>query len=414
MRIHSKIIYLLGLILVLNATEAFAQSTQTSKIISSGFGKNLATGCPRLQIIDDMLYAPGPNGIMRHGKGETATWEPFIMHGMNVVDFRISGDEIMAVIIPEDYSYITDMSLRSVTRLVKGKISGTNFTDITPTEMKNLYQGHIFTYLSAFAQHPTDSQTVMVMGHGGIFQSRDFGESWEQLTHLNATYNAHSFLGWHPQNPDVLFMTSESMIFVGMVCRSIDGGKNWEIFEPDPNSESSCHCIAFDPDNADHLLLSGEYKIYESFDCGKTWSMALNEINDNNCILGYATNIFYDSEDSSNSIVYAVGHENGWPPRHIVRSTDKGKTWQHCMTYDVNKDYNFFYDATLFDNKIWIYDADDIVYWEITGNAGITQTLLDSTSPVKYYDLNGFRLNSRPESGIVIESRGKTSKKIIL
>ena len=58
------------------------QSSAESQIISSGFGENLATGCPRLQVIDDMLYAPGPNGIMRHAKGAGYHWEPFAMQGI--------------------------------------------------------------------------------------------------------------------------------------------------------------------------------------------------------------------------------------------------------------------------------------------------------------------------------------------
>lgn len=384
-----------------------------SQVISSGYGENLSTGCPRLQVIDEMLYAPGPDGIKRHAKGESASWEPFAMKGMNVVDFRISGDDIMAVIIPEEYSNITTMDLRSVARLVKGKISGTTFTDITPVDMEHEYDGYILTDLSSVAQHPSYTNTVMVMGYGGIFQSKDFGNSWEKLTHLNATYNPHSFLGWHPQNPDILFMTSESMFYVGMVCRSIDGGETWDIFAPDPNSESSCHYIAFDPENADHLLLSGEYAIYESFDCGEMWTTVLDDINGPS-ILGYAYNIFYDPQDSTDSTVYSIGHENGYPSRNIVRSTDNGKTWHQCMTYDVDKEYNFFYDAALYDNKIWIYDEDDIVYWNIQGNSGITQPIVDNKHWVEYYNLNGIRISPCPASGIVIEKCGNTTNKVRL
>ena len=38
--------------------------------ISSEFGENLNTGCPKLQVIDDMPYAQGPYGIKRHGEGD--------------------------------------------------------------------------------------------------------------------------------------------------------------------------------------------------------------------------------------------------------------------------------------------------------------------------------------------------------
>lgn len=412
MKVTAKILLLAIFICVLHVQ---GQSSAQLQIISSGFGENLATGCPRLQVIDDMLYAPGPNGIMRRAKGETAKWETFAMQGINVIDFRISGDEIIAFIVPEEYSQITDMDLRTVARLVKGTVSGVDFSDITPQEMEYSYSGYTLTSLSAMAQHPTDKNCVMIMGHAGIMNTKDFGKTWEKLTDYQALYNPHSFLSWHPQNPDILFLTSESFIYVGMVCRSIDGGITWETFTPNPDSESSCHCIAFDPDNADHLLISGEYAIYESFDCGETWDIILDELNKGDkSILGYSYNIMYDPTDSNHSTVYAVGHASGWPPRNIIRSVDNGKTWQQCMTYDFESDMNFYYDAALFDGKIWIYDYKDIIYWNISGSSGIDAPVNNNPQTSVYYDLNGIRLNSLPPSGIVIEKQGNKSKVIVL
>lgn len=412
MKVTAKILLLAIFICALHVQ---GQPSAQLQIISSGFGENLATGCPRLQVIDDMLYAPGPNGIMRHAKGETAKWETFAMQGINVIDFRISGDEIIAFIVPEEYSQITDMDLRTVARLVKGTVSGVDFSDITPQEMEYSYSGYTLTSLSAMAQHPTDKNCVMIMGHAGIMNTKDFGKTWEKLTDYQALYNPHSFLSWHPQNPDILFLTSESFIYVGMVCRSIDGGITWETFTPNPDSESSCHCIAFDPDNADHLLISGEYAIYESFDCGETWDIILDELNKGDkSILGYSYNIMYDPTDSNHSTVYAVGHASGWPPRNIIRSVDNGKTWQQCMTYDFESDMNFYYDAALFDGKIWIYDYKDIVYWNISGNSGIDAPVNNNPQASVYYDLNGIRLNSLPPSGIVIKKQGNKSKVIVL
>lgn len=68
--------------------DLYAQTTGSNQIISSGFGENLSTGYPRLQVIGNILYAPGPNGIMRRAEGETAKWETFAMQGINVIDFR--------------------------------------------------------------------------------------------------------------------------------------------------------------------------------------------------------------------------------------------------------------------------------------------------------------------------------------
>lgn len=406
---------LLVLVILLGASEILAQSPANPQIISSGFGENLATGCPRLQVIGDMLYAPGSDGIKRHPMGEDARWESFAMQGVNVVDFRLSGDDIIAIIVPKEYSHDPNIDLRSVTRLVKGSIYETSFKDITPVEMEYQYHGNILTSLSAIAQHPTDKDCVLIMGNGGIMQSKDFGDTWEKLADYRATYNPHSFLGWHPLNPDIIFLTSESNTYIGMVCRSMDGGKTWKVFSPNPHSESSCHCIAFDPGNAGHLLVSGEYAIYESFDCGETWETVLDDTNKGeNSILGYAYNILYDPADSSNSTIYSIGHANGEPSRSVVRSTDKGKTWQQCMTYDYEDDYNFFFDAALFDDKIWIYDCKDIVYWNAGGTSGVGETVTGNPRPAIYYDLKGIRLETKPSSGIVIEKSGETAKVIAL
>lgn len=414
MSIQNQFNFFLWLILFVSATEVVAQAPQDPQIVSSGFGENLSTGCPRLQVIDNMLYAPGPEGIKRRSKGNTASWEPFAMQGMNVIDFRISAENIIAVIIPEEYSQTTGVEMRSVARLVKGTVTGSSFVDITPPEMEYIYHEEILTFLSAIAQHPRDKERVMAMGHGGIFQSKDFGETWERISEYRATYNPHSFFGWHPQNPDIMFLTSESATFVGIVYRSTDGGKTWQWFEPDHYRESSCHYIAFDPDDDNHLLLSGEYAIYESLDCGETWLAVLDDTQNNNPILGYAYNIIYDPADNANSTIYSVGHTNGGSARNIVRSSDKGKTWQQCMTYDFDEEFNFIYDSALFDGKIWIYDYKDIVYWDIDGTSGMESATFDNTQPAKYYNLNGIRLNSRPASGIVIEKRGESSKKIVL
>ena len=84
------------------------------------------------------------------------------------------------------------------------------------------------------------------------------------------------------------------------------------------------------------------------------------------------------------------------------------------MTYDFDEEFNFIYDAALFDGKIWIYDYKDIVYWDIDGTSGMEPAVFDNIQLTIYFDLTGKRLNSRPASGIVIEKRGESSKMIVL
>lgn len=123
----------------------------------------------------------------------------------------------------------------------------------------------------------------------------------------------------------------------------------------------------------------------------------------------------YDAEYNSNSTIYSVGHSNRDAIRNIIRTNDNGKTWQQCMTYNSEEDNSFFFDATLFRCKIWIYDFKDIVYWNINGGStGINLPKTDHPQETTYYNLNGIKLNSRPTSGIAIEKRGGTSKLIVL
>lgn len=75
----------------------------------------------------------------------------FAIQDMNVIDFKISGDEIITIVIPHEYIHYTSMDLRSIARLVKGSVSGNSFKDITPPEMKYKYKEDTLTKLSAIA-----------------------------------------------------------------------------------------------------------------------------------------------------------------------------------------------------------------------------------------------------------------------
>ncbi len=86
----------------------------------------------------------------------------------------------------------------------------------------------------------------------------------------------------------------------------------------------------------------------------------------------------YDADDNSNSTIYSVGHSNRDAIRNIIRTNDNGKTWQQCMTYNSEGDNSFFFDAALFVGKIWIYDFNDFVYWNINGGStGVKRSKTD-------------------------------------
>ena len=127
------------------------------------------------------------------------------------------------------------------------------------------------TYVMRLAQHQSKPEKLMVATYPGIWISEDFGSTWNFKFDLLYSYNEHQFLGWHPTKDNVLFYTSESEALAAQILRSENGGNDWGIINPDPNGDNSCHNLAFDPDNDDHILYSGEGCIFESNDCGKTW-----------------------------------------------------------------------------------------------------------------------------------------------
>lgn len=378
---------------------------QSNTLISSGFGQNDCTGNPRFRIIGDMLYAPGLDGIMRRANGSDADWEPFALQGNSVVNFAISGDDIMAIVIPErEWDLITlgmDMSVDA--RLVKCRLDGSELKDITTPEMEDPYASYPQTYLVAMAQHPTDSNTILLGGYNGNYITHDFGETWEQCQ-ICPLHNSHSFIGWHPEKPNLMFIASELMIMSAYVARSTDEGMTWDFFNPDTSGDSCCHQIAFDPNNPDHLLVGGEGKIYESFDCGENWTTVYDDNNGHS--IGYVYNVMYDPDDSTGQTVYVAGCSALNAFRGILKSNDNGATWNQVMKVDTEDGKTLFFDSILFDGKIWFYDKFDIVSFDVSGSASI-ESVEDISYGKVFYDLNGRKMNRKPHSGIYIKDGKK-------
>ncbi len=374
----------------------------------TGFGKTYCTGVPRLHVTGDFLYAAGENGIFRHSKEDGAEWQPFAMAGWNVVDFCVCGVDIVAIIVPEEYKG-HDIDMRPVCRLVKGTTGDDGFRDITPDGMTYQYQGDDRTYLSRLAQHPDVASTISVMGHGGIYISDDFGDSWRNVSYFSATYNAHSFLGWHPYNPQVMFMTSESAIYEAVIYRSDDGGATWDVIVPENNGDSSCHQLAFDPTDHDRILAAGECCIWESLDCGRSW----HYIYSNDDEFDYAYNVLFDPSDSNRW--YVMEAHSYYPHRGIYSSSDNGLTWSKVKRFEYADELDaVYYDAILFNNRIYFHGREDVSYYDLGQSAG-TVNVPEGYSPedAEYYNLQGVRLDRRPASGMYIRKCGSKADVVV-
>ena len=259
-------------------------------------------GVHRMEVINGELYAATEKGIYKYSESANS-WSIWALADVNVMDFKVCGDEVVAIIVPQDQKGFRAVQLA---RLIRFERNHSEWEDIMDADMGYYYHEQFLTYVMRIAQHPSKPQTLMVAAYPGIWISEDFGSTWDLKFDWLYGYNENQFLGWHPANDNVLFYTSESAIFAAQILRSESGGDNWDIINPDQKGDNSCHHLAFDPDNPDHILYSGEGCIFESNDCGKTWQCVYRQEDlKDETEIGYAYSVMFNPKNTN--IVYCVG-----------------------------------------------------------------------------------------------------------
>ena len=135
------------------------------------------------------------------------------------------------------------------------------------------------TALRTVFVHPDSSNILVAIGLPGIYRSTDYGETW---TKVQNGYFVDADM--HPQNPNILFVTS--MFVPGVVgskaaiYRSTDFGKTWtELTTPIPPTSDVLRIelaiSSADPSKVYALTCrnnGGFYAMYASVDSGFTWS----------------------------------------------------------------------------------------------------------------------------------------------
>lgn len=359
-------------------------------------------GVHRLEIVNGELYAATEKGIYKYSESAD-TWDLWALENVNVMDFKTNGDEAVAVIAPEDLKGFRAVEMATLIRFNRNQ---PEWEDIMDAGMGYSYKGQSLTYVMRLAQHPAKPETLMVAAYPGIWISNDFGTTWSFKLDFLFAYNENQFLGWHPTIENVLFYTSESPILAAQILRSENGGNNWDIINPDPVGDNSCHHLAFDPDNEDHILYSGEGSIFESNDCGKTWQCVCRDesFNDENSI-GYAYDVMFDPTNTN--IVYCVGACNVNQHINIFRSTDKGKNWMHIAQSDTFNNHEYWpHESILFNGKIYLYTHNGVLAYKLD-NSEVGNIADDNNNETEtLYDLTGHKVIN-PQPGTIYIQRGK-------
>ncbi len=394
------------LMLMFSCVCAFADASVLGIFEDTNFPVGISgerDGVHRMEVINDELYAATEKGIYKYSESANS-WNLWALEDVNVMDFKVNGDEVVAIIVPQDQKGFRAVQLA---RLIRFNRNQSEWEDIMDADMGYYYHEQFLTYVMRLAQHPSKPETLMVAAYPGIWISEDFGSTWNFKLDGLYSYNENQFLGWHPTNNNVAFYTSESDTFSAQILRTENGGNDWDIINPDSNGDNSCHNLAFDPDNADHILYSGEGCIFESNDYGKTWQCVYrqDDLRDETEI-GYAYNVMFDPENTN--IVYCVGACSIHQDIHIFKSANKGKTWARIARSDLFDTHEYWpYESVLFNGKIYLYMQEGVFTYNPDNNSGIENIVTDSDNSAEtFYDLSG-RIVSNPQPGTIHIQCGK-------
>lgn len=217
----------------------------------------------------------------------------------------------------------------------------------TPASSGNYQSGRI----ASIAVDPTDANHWLLgVGNGGVWESRDAGDTWTPLTD-DAPTLAIGAVAFAPSDPNIIYAatgeaTAQAFTRSGMgMLKSTDGGRTWALIGAASLARGAIRRVRVHPENPNVLTVtvsrggngrdsrigtpgSPPFGILKSSDGGASWVRTLP---------GRATALEVDPANFNNqyaaigeTLSNPTGENNDAPggrPNGLYRSGDGGQTW---------------------------------------------------------------------------------------
>lgn len=202
--------------------------------------------------------------------------------------------------------------------------------------MKKLFQSRIvilalvplvFLLAGCAASTPGSSTAA---ADGGIWQSIDGGQRWNQISDVAATKGKIVKISnvdvtnivFDPTDSSIIYLTTEN----NGIIYSYDGGSSWQKFKT--LNKGKIRGLAVDPKNHCTIFALQDNKLYKSTDCGHQWMTPYYHQKPEVYLSGLAI-------DPVNTNILYMGNSAG----ELMKSADGGNSWNTVFRaqYGANK-----------------------------------------------------------------------------
>ena len=325
----------------------------------------------QMHVEGDTLYVCTKHGIYSKDLSkEESSWQIAGFRDIPVQDYVRSGNDMLALIRKTDGKY-----------MLLSHDGGKTYEDITPDTFREEQ------FIRLLSQHPADPDTLLVSGSMGLFQSCDFGQTWEKLS----DFNYPSDMGYHPFNPVIIYFSGCDCIWQPYICISYDEGQTWKYNELYAGGDNCFGITAFNPTDPDVWISGGQLgNIFITTDNGNTWDVPfLNKSKSElfNALWDFA---FYDNVNSD--IVYMAGPS--YNECVVMCSVDGGKNWNIPQNFAMNSDDPdlIMYDFRQSDDRLLIYTTSDVYMVskkELIAQSTPVRAVTVKTSGDSHYGIDG-------------------------